>query len=264
MLRTSLIVLALLFVVAPRPASAQVVPTPSAPAATSIIVIDQGGKLLPIEQFEAHVDAACPGEAGAPPPAYFRTRTRGPAIAIDLSEVPDPAPTGCGFGLTTVNARGAAALVIAGVTPEAIAAWTRRTGLMPTVMAVDAAPPSVATPVPLPVATPTPPPSTAANAAEAMHRFRLALGFGLPLALAVGLLVGSLVYRRAQRQSETLDDMTLADETSAAIEDADLDDRLAHGHRGMLAEHSERVATDAPPIDEPVEDADGDPSDDRA
>ncbi len=152
-------------------------------ATVAINVVDYNGKLLPFEQFRAESNDHCAPNGAA---LVHLHANNGPATAIDLSEVPDPAPQGCGFGVLQAGAGLPAATVrLANVTQNQVAAWSKKTGVE--ILSVSAAIP--------------------ANAADevragAATRRRLVLFAVIPAAVIAGLVVGVLLYsclRRRQR-----------------------------------------------------------------
>ncbi len=219
-----------------RLASAQ-----QATSIVSIIVIEQRGRLLPIEQFETVVDMSCLGPAGGGTPVpHFHTKSRGPAIAIDLSEVPDPAPEACGFGLTETSTPGSAGIRTAQTTTEAVAAWEARTGLEPVVIGIGAVlEPDTATD-----------PFAWITAPE--QRVALAFAAAVIVAITAGGIAGLLVYRSEQRASTPAPTKAAMRAATEAIERAEISDRLSEAHRGLLAA---RVLP-PPPVPVPDEEPD--------
>ena len=204
----------------------------------SIIVIDLGGKLLPIEQFKSDTREGCPLGGGALAP-HFRTRSGGPAIAIDLTEVADPNRSGCGYGLVQTGAADSAMVRIADLRPAELDAWNAKTGLSAGVVGTSASPPRVNELVPTPSA-PEP-----AGWATGIARILMIVG----AALAAGLLVGALVYRREQRRARG--DLDSAYSAYPEPGDAPLDEH----HAGMLT----MPEVIAPPQEEAVSEDDAPP-----
>lgn len=191
------------------------------PAAVSIPVVAYDGKLLPFEQFQADRHPGCPA-GGGEPAAHLHTRSGRPAVALDLTEVADPAPTGCGFGLLQQGTPGSALVQLANVTPAVLAEWSARTGI--TVSGGDAVPPDGAQPP-----APTPPAARPAPVTP-FPTDRVALV--LALMLAAGVIAGYLVNLRAARPSA--EDSALAQDHEPA-DGGVLRQRLARGHSGLLA-----------------------------
>ena len=185
-------VLALLLAIAvAQPVRAQ------APSMVSILVLEVGGKLLPLEQFQAEVAVGCP-LGGSDPRPHFRTRSGGPAIALDNTEVRAPDPK-CGFGLVDTNAPESAPLRAVDVPVTLVEAWTARTGILVVSNAAPASTPAAG------VNTSPVPPLTLP--------MRLAM-VGV-LALAAGLVTGLVAYMRgrlARRRYEAADISAMVDE----------------------------------------------------
>jgi len=153
----------------------------------SIVVLDVGGKLLPVEQFTAQLRAGCPKDGSQPLRPHFRPRNGDVAIAIDSTAVPDPDPTGCGFGIVEAGTPESARLTTTEVPRGAVEAWTARTGILAIVVGTP-------TPVALPAAR-------VDDRAVAPLTLWMRLAMILVVALAAGLVTGGVVYVRERRRS---------------------------------------------------------------
>ena len=199
-------------------------------ATVSINVIDYNGKVLPFEQFRADSNDHC-APNGAP--LVHLHAINGPAVAIDLTEVPDPAPQGCGFGVLQGSGPTAATLRLANVTPAQVAAWSKKTSIE--ILSITAA---------VPADSLDPAKSAAAT------RQRLLLFAVIPLSLIAGLVVGLVMYSRAVRRHRLEAARYHLAPRAAWDEPEDgglLRDRLARGHAELL----DAAAAPAPTLAEP-------------
>lgn len=223
------------------------------PAFVSILAIEVGGKIVPIEQFEAHVDDSCKAAAAQPTP-HFHARGGASVIALDLTPVADPDPNGCGFGIVLSGA-GSADVHVVQVSPAEIAAWTKRTGVEPAIIGTsDKRLPDS------PAVTPTGTTPAGATQAASGSRVFAVLGVALVCAIGTGLAAGAFIYRRERRVLDIADAEAVR-AASAAIEETDVNDSLARAHRGMLVTHDVSLASTAPVATlehEPISRADDD------
>ncbi len=204
-----LITVALAGLPAPRVAGAQ-------QSTVAINVIDHGGKLLPFEQFKAESNEHC---APSGSPLVHLHAINGPAVAIDLSEVPDPAPQGCGFGsLQGGGGAQAATLRLANVTPAQVAAWSKKTNIE--ILSVSAS---------IPPDAPGQPPTLRAT----LLRWLPVAGL---VALALAVVGGVLVVWRARRTAAEAARYRLAPRPIWDDPDDDglLRERLARGHADLI------------------------------
>ncbi|MGE3855791.1 MAG: hypothetical protein AB7G21_02400 [Dehalococcoidia bacterium] len=221
----------------PRAASAQ---TGTSTPPVSLTVIDFAGRVLPFEQFRAEVHDSC-APAGAPVP-HLHTRTGGPAIAIDRTPVPDPAPEGCGFGPIQAGVPGATVVRLANVDPADVQAWSALTGIPLTTAA--AVPDG--TPVPLPSATPTAVATVPVDAPTVTTGSVWSL-LVVPLVLLAGVIGAYILAGRRSRPAaapprERLEDYEPAD--GGVVRE-----RLTRGHAGLLALPAEPPPPPLPPPD---------------
>lgn len=202
------------------------------PAFVSILVIDVRGKQVPIEQLEAHVDDSCKAAAAQPTP-HFHASEGKPVIALDLTIVADPDPSGCGFGLVQ-GGEGSAGVHVVQVTPAEVATWTKQTGMAPAIIGtadrrLPDTPPTVAPPA----------------AAPTGSRVLAVLGVALVSALSAGLTAGAFIYRRGRRALDVADAEAVR-AASEAIEETEVSEGLARAHRGMLVVNDVTLASPAP------------------
>ena len=203
----------------------------------AITVVDLGGRLLPFEQFRAEVHAGCPADAGPAVP-HLHTKTGGPAIAIDLSEVADPAPAGCGFGLVQQGAPSSALIGLANVDSAALARWTARTGIdvagaSAAVPAGAPARPTAAAPTAptTPLSSPERPPEDTSGLSTSTRVLIV-----VPLTLLLGVGLAYYMTRHTPPGSAT----TWAPSTQVELVEPTADGgllsaRLSQGHAGLLA-----------------------------
>lgn len=183
-----------------------VVPLPAARAqrgTVAIVVFERAGRLFPLEQFRVESRAGCPagsGEDTAQP--HLRTRSGGPATALDLTEVTDPDPAGCGFGVVRAGAPGTTGVRSAEVDAATLAAWTARTGISVPPPGGSAAPAPAPAPTPterpaapLPTGTPARPAATA-SPADPSARVLVVLLAAMVVALIGGSALAALLHRR--------------------------------------------------------------------
>jgi hypothetical protein len=212
-------------------AGAQQPPTPPAAGQVAVTVVDHDGKLIPFEVFRAEVHAGCP--ATGAPVAHLHPARGATALAFDLTEVPDPAPTGCGFGTTEQGTPASVHLRLANIDATVLAAWSARTGLQ------------VATMEAIPAATPTISPR-ALEPTQAVPEFPLArVGLVLAVLMVTSVIGGYYIRLQSQPVPERPWNSLDFDEPE---DGGELRARLARGHADLAALPEEAPA--APPATE--------------
>ncbi len=205
----------------------------------SIIAIEVDRHVLPIEQFVAEARIGCQSGASLSAP-HFRTRSGGPAIAIDLNRVPDPDVAGCGFGLSQSGLPSSAAVRVASASRAKVEAWNRATGLSAAILG------PAPVPAPVPELTPVALPGVALGETAPAGIGLVPIGPGrvlmvLALALAAGLGAGVIVYRREQQSAPA----NVAP-TGVSHVDVPVDVLAGARHAGMLR------SVDVTPVDATV------------
>lgn len=232
------------------------------PQQVAITAVDLGGRVMPFEQFRAEAHAGCPGDASSPPVPHLHTKSGGPAVAIDLTEVADPAPGGCGFGIVVQGAPNSAPIGLVNVDAAALARWTARTGIE--VVSVSAAVPANAP------ATPTRPAATAPttllssperppeDTSRLSTRARVLIVVPLTLLLGAGLAYYMTRHTEPVRAS-TWTPSTRVEMVEPTADGGLLSARLSRGHAGLLAAPDpQAVEVEPDAVDEP--DAEGTPA----
>ena len=209
----------------------------------SVAVVEHAGRHFPFEQFKADVHAGCP--ATGTPAAHLNTASGRPALSLDLIEVADPAPAGCGFGLVQQGVPGSAVIRLANVDSATITAWTARTGINLTTTG-DAVPAAT----PPPAATPAGPPAPASPGGEVrLGRWPLSVLI-VPALMLLGGLAAGLYVRSRQASARRV----AVEETVAATEPEEGGEqraRIARGHAGLLALPVDPPAADPDPSEPP-------------
>jgi len=92
------------------------------------VVIDRDGHVLPIAGLHPETHAGCPPTGAPAGLAHYHPRSGATALALDLTEVPDPDPQGCGFGLIPGGFPNSIAERQVEVPAAVFAAWSARYG----------------------------------------------------------------------------------------------------------------------------------------
>lgn len=194
----------------------------------SITVIDHSGRVLPFEQFRAEVHDSC--AVGGVPVPHLHTLNRGPAIAIDRTPVPDPAPQGCGFGAIQGPASSASVVRLANVSPAEVRAWSTLTGIPLTTSA--AVPPDGESRAPA-AATPD---VTVERDAPTVSNTSVWSMLVVPLLLLAGVAGGYLLANRGAKSAAAPSRNTpRVGDYEPSDGDGVLRERLTRGHAALLA-----------------------------